>query len=114
MDTATGAAQAGVAACEEQSTVRQEGWGSCCPWGPMWSSAQRVGPVVQSCAGSVLEELQPVGSPLGISSGRMAPHDSDPRHAGEGTETIHKGAEEMKCYGLTLFPVPCSPALLWE
>ena len=73
MDTATGAAQAGVAACEEQSTVRQEGWGSCCPWGPMWSSAQRVGPVVQSCAGSVLEELQPVGSPLGISSGRMAP-----------------------------------------
>ena len=58
---------AGAAACGEQHAVDQEGWelppvGACA--GAVHS--QRVGPVVQSCVGAVLEELRPVGSPRGL------------------------------------------------
>lgn len=53
--------------CGEQPVVGQEGQGSCHLWGTVRSSARRVGPVVQSHAEAVLGELQPLGSPHGIS-----------------------------------------------
>ena len=65
MGTPTGAAARG-----EQPTVGQEGWGSWCPQGQVWNSAQRVSPVLQSCAGAALGDLQPVGGPHGISLGK--------------------------------------------
>ena len=73
--------------------VQQEGWGSCCPWGPVWSSVRRVGPVVQSRAGSVLGELQPVGSPHGISSGGTVGGTHMERR-----QSDHGGAAETKRY----------------
>ena len=62
----------------EEPAVGWEGWGSCCLWGPVWSSAWRVVSMVQSHVGAAPGELQPVGSPWETSSGRMASCGRDP------------------------------------
>lgn len=74
-----------------ESPFRSALGGSCSPWGgycggtgglgelpPMRGSASRVSPVVFTCAGAVLGELQLVGNPDKVSSGRMASCGRDP------------------------------------
>ena len=51
-----------------------------------------------------LGELQPVGSPGGISSGRTASCGRDLH--GEGAESDRGGVAETKRYGLTTAPTP--------
>lgn len=67
----TGADKAGAAAHEEDPLVGQEGWGAATHGEQCWSSAWRIGLVLWSHAGALLEELQPVRSTHGNSLGRM-------------------------------------------
>lgn len=60
--------------------------------------------------GTVLGVLQCVESPCGIRPERMTSCGWDPQRAE--VESDHGGAEEMKLYGLTIAPFPCSPALI--
>lgn len=64
-----------------------------------------MGPVVQSCLGTVLGGLKAVGSPLRISSGMMA-------SMGARAEKDHGGVAEMEHYGVTADPTLCSSAQL--
>ena len=66
--------------------------------------------MVQSRAGSVLGELQPVGSPRGIRLGRTASHERDP--GGAGAESDHGGAAQTERYELTVAFFPYSPVPL--
>ena len=66
--------------------------------------------MVQSHVGAVLGELQPVGSPHGITLGRTACHERDPYGVGAGND--HGGTAEIKCYGVTSSSIPHSPAPL--
>ena len=112
LDTPPGTVQTGAAAHVEQPAVGQKDWKRCCPRRPMRSSAWRAGPTVPSCAGAVLWELQPVGSPRKISLGRTASHGWVP--CGGGTENDHGEAAEMKYHGLTAAPTRHSTMLLKE
>jgi len=48
----TGAPWAQAANWGEDTAMGQEGWGSCHQWGSVWSSAWRVGPVLQTYDGA--------------------------------------------------------------
>lgn len=78
------------AACHEE-----EAWGSCCLWRGM--KPVESSPLLkdwpcgtESCFRAVLEELQPVGSPCRMSSGRTAFHGRDLKQ-GEEEESIDEG-----------------------
>ena len=108
MGTPTGAARAGAAA-----PVEGQWWGrragGAATRGDRVGQCLRMGPVVRSCAGAVVGELQPVGSPPRISCGGTAFHGKDPREAG--AESAYGGVAETKCYGLTAAPTSYSPVV---
>lgn len=84
MDIPAGAVQAGAAAHAEEPVEEQEGWESCHSWDCAEAEPERWAPMGWSCDGAVLGELRHVGSPCGISLGRMAFHGREP--GGEGAE----------------------------
>jgi len=97
MGTPTGAARAGAAA-----PVEGQWWGrragGAATRGDRVGQCLRMGPVVRSCAGAVVGELQPVGSPCRISSRR--------------TESDHGGEAGMNHYRLDAASIPSSHAPL--
>lgn len=62
-------------------------------------------PVVQTHIGTVLEELQSVGSPFGKSFGRTASCGRDPMLE-QGKRVKMKEQQMMKHYVLTVMPIP--------
>ena len=69
----------------------------------------KSGPMVLCDVGVVLGELQPVGSLCRISSGSMIPCVRKPTCR---TESDCEGLSEIKHYGLTTAPIPCSSVQL--
>lgn len=62
----------------------------------MWNSAQRLSPVLQSCAGAALGELQPVGSPHGISLGKNVSRERDHVEQGQRVTTEEQQRQSNK------------------
>lgn len=93
--------QARAVAHEEEPIVEQEVWGCCHLWRHIWNGSWRAGPVVWSCAGAVLEELQLEGSPRRISLGRMASSGKDLEWNRRAMECDDERAADMEwCCGL--------------
>jgi len=73
MDIPAGAASGQSCSLWRAARGGAGGLGELCLWG-MWGTVPsgRLGPMLWSCAGAVLGQLQPVGRPHGISLGRTA------------------------------------------
>ena len=88
-----GGRRAGRAAALDEERVVAKLWWSCCPWVSFYT----VDPGARSHFGVMLEELQPVGSPRGVGSEKMA--------AMRGTVCGAVSERDHGALGTVLFPL---------